>query len=180
MGRCRTIGVLALLFMLLAPAISAEAQIGFGIGLGSGWGSGLGGFFGGAGNHGFMGVGATISPRPVYQQPRLTPARREIPQMGQVTGMIDGCPAASGERNCSMPTELIRQMVISAIPDSGSQQWVSTQPNAQGLYQLQLPPGQYTLSVNTPDYSIQLARKEHITIRAGARIERNLKVDEAD
>lgn len=180
MSRCRTIGFLAVLILLLVPAISAEAQIGFGIGFGSGWGSGLGGFFGGGGNHGFVGVGATMSPRPAYQQPRLTPAQREIPQMGQVTGMIDGCPVFSREKKCSIPTELLRQMVINAIPESGSQQWASTQPNAQGLYQLQLPPGQYTLSLNIPNHAIQLARKEHITVRAGSRIERNLKVNDID
>lgn len=170
-----------ILALLIFPAISmapAEAQMGFGFGLGSGgWGSGIGGFLGRIGNQGFMGVGATISPRPYYSQPRLTPAQQEIPKTGQVSGMIEGCPATRRQKPCPMPIELLRQMVISAIPESGHQQWVSTQPNAQGFYQLQLPPGQYTLSVSTPMNSGISAHQERVIIHQGDRVEKNLQVD---
>lgn len=160
-----------LLSLSITPAL---AQLGVGIGFGSGYfGPGFGAFYGRGGGHGFAGFGATISPRPVYQQPRFpTTAQQEIPRQGQVVGIINACPPRSNQERCSIPTELLRQIVISALPQSDSQQWISTQPNAQGFYQLKLQPGQYTLSVYMPFASTQSSKGEAIIIRPGDTIKK--------
>lgn len=162
-----------LLSLSVTPAL---AQLGVGIGFGSGYfGPGFGAFYGRAGGQGFAGFGATISPRPVYQQPRFpTAAQQEIPRQGQVTGTVNACPPQSNDERCSLPTELLRQIVISAVPQSDNQQWISTQPNVQGFYQLKLQPGQYTLSVQMPFGSTQPSEREVIIIRPGDTIKKNL------
>lgn len=181
--RLRNLNLIALRFGLGVGLLSlsitpALAQLGVGIGFGSGlFGPGFGAFYGRGGGHGFAGFGATISPRPVYQQSRFpTAAQQEIPAQGQVTGMVNACPPGSNQERCSIPTELLRQIVISAMPQSGSQQWISTQPNAQGLYQLKLQPGQYTLSVHTPFANDQHAQREVIIIRPGDTVLKNLQL----
>lgn len=173
------IAVTCAIALWLASTSTAKAQGFFGVGIGSGWGSGIGGFFGG-GSRGFAGVGATIVPRPVVRPSELSmPARQEIIANGQVTGLISGCPEGEEKttKGCSMPSELIRQMVINAIPESDRQQWVSTQPNAQGLYQLQLPPGRYMLTVHTPEGSGIQYEKAAITVHSGRQIVKDLRLD---
>lgn len=187
-------GVIYGVSLSLAGIAPTYAQLGIGVGFGSGIiGPGFGAFYGTRAGQGFAGVGAAIYPQASRRNLNVKsgePAEARHAsqaQAGMVVGNLNACPPQSGQRQCFIPTDLLRQVVVHAIPQAGSQQWVSTQPGSNGFYQLRLPPGQYLLSVSTPFSLEQEQKRQLVTIQPGATVTANLDlfgasmpVDEAE
>lgn len=163
--------IIALAFLAVCVPIPAFAQFGVGFGAWN-WG----------GNHTGYGSWFGFSMSPYGRSHYTAPTPRLESSKKQANGYLEGqvlvqsvCPASQADVACPLIPNALDNVTVTAQPD-GSSQWIVSQPNAQGYYNLSLPPGRYTITANHPSLSRTNEMSRSITIQPRQTLHQDFQI----
>lgn len=157
---------MALAFTLLLNSIMlpAFAQVGFG--------------FGGWGDH----FGSWVEFWPWSRCCGYQRVPRQHPPAVQTNGYLEGnvtvistCPTSQPNTACPLASDTLSDITISAEP-YGSNQWLSSRPDARGHYRLSLPSGGYNVILHHPNLGKAGQTIRQIIIQPGQTNQQNFQV----